>query len=157
MYWLLNLKETQFCNRILTTFFHTLPFYLSLSSVFLLLSPSTCNEQEKKENTIMSSTHFPVTSFSSILRSLHLDILHHGVTVVRRYLLSFHLYQNGHISQALYLSVSVSLSLSLPLKNLLHYSNVLQTFIHECTESKREKAEENRIRISGRSQEVKMW
>lgn len=42
------LECTVFCNGISSTFFHTLPFYLSLSSVFLLLSRSTCNKQENE-------------------------------------------------------------------------------------------------------------
>jgi len=52
-----------FCNGISSTFFHTLPFYLSSSSVFLHLSRSTCNKQENERRKHMSSTYFPNTPF----------------------------------------------------------------------------------------------
>jgi len=62
-------------------------------------------------------------------------------------------------SHALHIFQFLSTSLLFPPSwNLLHYSNLLQTFIHECTERakrERESRSKNRLRISGRSQEGK--
>jgi len=140
-----------FCNGISSTFFHTLPFYLSSSSVFLHLSRSTCNKQENERRKHNHELHlFPKYSFLQSFRHFAPGCV--CVYVVCRCLLSFLLYQNEHVTCSPYISVSVYLS---PFPSHLESPalfKLLQTFIHECTErakGERESRSKNRLRISG--------
>lgn len=96
---------------------------------FSWANPPAMNKKRNEENTIMSSTHFPDTSFFNFEVS---PFRHFAPWCDSSMLISALL----SVPEWTQFTCSLSFSFCLPPSwNLLHYSNVLQTFIHECTES----------------------